>query len=104
MSVAFLSWDGTFYNVPGLLICALPICNYESDIRRKHFGFKSTDTPTKMQTYQTKGTFQKKLKEDIPTIKQSPNVFVFARKICNIHEMPEQQYKKTSLWQRHKNM
>ena len=50
-----------------------------------------------MQTYQTKGTFQKKLKEDIPTIKQSPNVFVFARKICNIYEMPKQQHKKTSL-------
>ena len=49
-----------------------------------------------MQTYQTKGTFQKKLKEDIPTIKQSPNVFVFARKICNIYEMPKQQHKKTS--------
>ena len=39
-------------------------------------------------------TFQKKLKEDIPKIKQSPNVFVFADKTSNIYEMPEQQHKK----------
>ena len=38
--------------------------------------------------------FQKKLKEDIPKIKQSPNVFVFADKTGNIYEMPEQQHKK----------
>ena len=41
-----------------------------------------------------KNAFQKKLKEDIPRIKQSPNVFVFAGKINNIYEMPEQQHKK----------
>ena len=40
-----------------------------------------------------KYTFQKKLKEDIPKIKQSPNVFVFVGKTSNIYEMPEQ-YKK----------
>ena len=40
-----------------------------------------------------KDTFQKKLKEDIPKIKQSPNVFVFVNK-SNIYEMPEQQHKK----------
>ena len=39
-------------------------------------------------------TFQKKLKEDIPKIKQSPNVFVFADKASNIYEMCEQQHKK----------
>ena len=39
-------------------------------------------------------TFQKKLKEDIPKIKQSPNVFVFADKTGNIYEMLEQQHKK----------
>ena len=39
-------------------------------------------------------TFQKKLKEDIPKIKQSPNVFVFAGKASNIYEMPEKQHKK----------
>ena len=41
-----------------------------------------------------KDTFQKKLKEDIPKIKQSPNVFVFADKRSNIYKMPEQQHKK----------
>ena len=41
-----------------------------------------------------KDTFHKKLKEDIPKIKQSPNVFVFANKTSNIYEMPEQQHKK----------
>ena len=41
-----------------------------------------------------KDTFQKKLKEDIPKIKQSPNVFVFADKTSNIYEMPKQQHKK----------
>ena len=39
-------------------------------------------------------TFQKKLKEDIPKIKQSPNVFAFADKTSNIYEMSEQQHKK----------
>ena len=41
-----------------------------------------------------KHTFQKKLKEDILKIKQSPNVFVFADKTSNIYEMPEHQHKK----------
>ena len=41
-----------------------------------------------------KDTFQKKLKEDIPKIKRSPNVFVFADKTSNIYEMPEQRHKK----------
>ena len=59
MSVAFLSWDGTFYNVPGLLICTLPICNYESDICRKHFGFKSTDTPLKCKHTKRKVLFRR---------------------------------------------
>ena len=40
-----------------------------------------------------KDKFQKKLKEDIPKIKESPNVVVFADKISNIYEMPEQQHK-----------
>ena len=39
--------------------------------------------------------FQKKLKEEIPKIKQSPNIFVSADKISNIYEMPEQQHKKS---------
>ena len=41
-----------------------------------------------------KDTFQKKLEEDIPKMKQSPNVFVFADKTSNIFEMPEQQHKR----------
>ena len=41
-----------------------------------------------------KDTFQKKLKEDILKIKQSPNVFVFADKTSNIYEMPEHQHNK----------
>ena len=42
-----------------------------------------------------KDTFQKKLKENTPKVKQSPNVFVLADKTSNIYESPEQQYKKT---------
>ena len=41
-----------------------------------------------------KYAFQKKLKEDISKIKQSPKVFVFVDKTSNIYEMPEQQHKK----------
>ena len=41
-----------------------------------------------------KDAFQKKLKEDIPNIKQPPNVFFFSDKSSNIYEMPEQQHKK----------
>ena len=48
-------------------------------------------------------TFQEKLKEDIPKIKQSPNVFVVTNKTSNIFEMPEQQ-QKTSPWKRNKNI
>ena len=43
--------------------------------------------------WSVKDTFQKKLKEDIPKIKQSPNVFVFADKTSNTYEMPEQHKK-----------
>ena len=32
--------------------------------------------------------------ENIPKIKQSPNVFVFAENSSNIYEFPEQQHKK----------
>ena len=35
----------------------------------------------------------KKLKEDIPKIKQSPNVSVFTDKTGNTYEMPEQKHK-----------
>ena len=35
-----------------------------------------------------------KLKEDIPKIKHSPNVFVFADKTSNIYQIPEQRHKK----------
>ena len=38
-------------------------------------------------------TFQK-LKKNIPKIKQSPNIFVFADKTSNIYQMPEQKQKK----------
>ena len=41
-----------------------------------------------------KDTFQKKLKEVIPNIKQSPNAFVLADKTSNVYEMPAQQHKK----------
>ena len=40
-----------------------------------------------------KDTFQMKLKEGIPKIKQSPNIFVFAEKTSNIYEMSDQQHK-----------
>ena len=85
--------------------------NHESDIQREDFGFKSKSTPPQyehMEAFErefldiipnikfgsVKNAFQKKLKEDIPKMKQSPNVFVFAGKISNIYEMPEQQHKK----------
>ena len=84
---------------------------HESDIRREDFRFKSKRTPTQcehMEAFEkelldmipnikfrsVKDTFQKKLKEDVPKIKQSPNVFVFAEKTTNIYGMPEQQHKK----------
>ena len=41
-----------------------------------------------------KYAFQKKLKEDMSKIKQSPKVFVFVDKTSNIYEMPEQKHKK----------
>ena len=41
-----------------------------------------------------KDAFQKKLKGDIPKIKQLSNAFLFADKRSNIYEMPEEQYKK----------
>ena len=84
---------------------------HESDIRQEDFGFKSKITPPQckhMETFEkelldiiphikfrfVKDAFQKKLKEDIPKIKQSPNVFVFADKTSNIYEMPKQQRRK----------
>ena len=84
---------------------------HESDIRREDFRFKSKSTPSQYEHMEgfekelldiipnikfrsVKDTFQKKLKEDIPKIKQSPNVFVFAEKTTNIYGMPEQQHKK----------
>ena len=79
---------------------------HESDIRREDFGFKSKITPPQcehMEAFEkellniipniksrsVKDAFQKRLKEDILKIKQSPNVFVFADKTSNIYEMPE---------------
>ena len=84
---------------------------HESDIRQEDFGFKSQNTPPQcehmeafekafldiipnIKFWSVKDTFQKKLKEDIPKIKQSPNVFAFAGKTSNTYEMPEQQHKK----------
>ena len=80
---------------------------HESNIRREDFGFKSKSTEyveafekesldmiPNIKFRSVKDTFQKKLKEDIRKIKQSPNVFVFADQTSNIYEMPEQQYKK----------
>ena len=49
---------------------------------------------TKIKFRSVKDAFQKKLKEDIPNIKQPPNVFIFSDKSSNIYEMPEQQHKK----------
>ena len=43
----------------------------------------------KIKFRSVKDAFQKKLKEDIPKIKQSPNALVFADKTSNIYEMPE---------------
>ena len=43
----------------------------------------------KIKFRSVKDAFQKKLKEDIPKIKQSPNAFVFADKTSNIYEIPE---------------
>ena len=84
---------------------------HESDIRKENFGFKSENTPPQCEHMEAfkkefldmipnikfrsvKDTFQKKLKEDIPKIKQSSNVFVFADKTSNIYDMSEQQHKK----------
>ena len=55
----------------------------------QHYNISET---TKLRSVED--TFQKKLKEDIPNIKQSPNVFVFVDKASNIYGMPEQQHKK----------
>ena len=84
---------------------------HENDIQREDFEFKSKITPPQcehMEAFEkelldiipnikfrsVKDAFQKKLKEEIPKIKQSPNVFVFADRTSNIYEMPEQQHKK----------
>ena len=80
---------------------------HESNIRREDFGFKSKSTEyveafekeslsmiPNLKFRSVKDTFQKKLKENILKIKQSPNVFVFADQTSNIYEMLEQQYKK----------
>ena len=84
---------------------------HKSDIWREDFRFKSKITPPQCEHMEgfekelldiipnikfrsVKDAFQKKLKEDIPKIKQLPNVFVFANKTSNIYEMPEQQHKK----------
>ena len=81
--------------------------NHEGDIWKEDFGFKSEITPrqgkhkeefakkfldmmSNIKFRPKKDTFQKKLKEDIPKMKQSPNVFVFTNKTSNIYEMPEQ--------------
>ena len=47
-----------------------------------------------MKFRSVKDPFEKKIKEDIPKIKQSPNVFVFADKTSNTYETLEQQHKK----------
>ena len=84
---------------------------HESDIRREDFGFKSKITLPQcehMEAFEkellgiipniefrsVKDALQKKLKGDIPKIKQSPTVFVFANKTSNIYELPEQQHEK----------
>ena len=84
---------------------------HESDIRREDFGFKSKITLPQcehMEAFEkelldiipniefrsVKDALQKKLKGDIPKIKQSPTVFVFAHKTSNIYELPEQQHEK----------
>ena len=81
----------------------------ESGIRREDFDFKAISTPPqckhleafekefldlipKIKFRSVKDTFRKKLKEEIPKIKQSPKVFVSACKTSNIFEMPEQQH------------
>ena len=61
---------------------------------RKHSKMKFLDMISNINFQSVKDIFQKKLKEEIPKIKQSPNVFVFADKTSNIYEMPQQQYKK----------
>ena len=84
---------------------------HESDIRREDFGFNSKTTPPQCEHMEAlekelldiipnikfrsvKDAFQKKLKENIPKIKQPPNIFVFSDKTSNIYEMPEQQHDK----------
>ena len=82
----------------------------ESDIRAEDFRFKSKNIPPQckhMEAFKkefldiianikfrsVKDKFQKKLKKDIPKIKQSPNVFAFANKTSNTYDMPERQHK-----------
>ena len=76
---------------------------HDSDIRREDFRFKSKSTHPQCKNMEAieeefldmkpnikfrsvKYTFQKKLKEDITKIKQTPNVFFFADKASNIYE------------------
>ena len=84
---------------------------HEIDIRREVFRFKSKSTPSQCEHIEAfekelldmmipnikfrsvKDTFQKKLKEDIPKIKQSPNVFAFAEKTTNIYGCPNNNIK-----------
>ena len=52
------------------------------------------DMISNIKFWSVKETFLKKLKEDIPKLKKSPNVLDFASKISNIYEMSDQQHKK----------
>ena len=81
------------------------------DIKIEDFGLKSKSTSshcehmeafekeffdmmTNIKFRSVKDAFQKKLTEDIPKVKQSPNIFAFADKTSQINEMPEKQHKK----------
>ena len=82
-----------------------------SNIAYINYDFKTRDYPPQCKELQNfekdlldtiklikfrivKGSFQRKLKEDILNIKSSPDVYTFADKTTNIYKLPPQDYKK----------
>ena len=83
----------------------------KNNIEKETFGFKSKNCPAQIKELrdfeddlfniaksikyrETKYTFQRKMKEDIPKLKSSKNVYVLADKTTNTYEVPPDEYKK----------
>ena len=58
------------------------------------FGKEFLDMVPNIKLRPVEDTFQRKLKGNIPKIKQSPNIFVFTDNTSIIYGTPEQQHKK----------